>query len=320
VDDLEKRPKAGAGGPARGERRRWAFWRSGLAGLALSGLPGVAAAADSPGGVRDRLLRITDLFDTSLPGTVGRRNVALYFMPRMADFRDREYIRLPFDARYGVGEEWELTGGVAPFIPNPFQAGPDHRWGPGELKLGVRRDLGRLPGWFDETTAGFEIRSPVGKPPTRLNDHHTHLKPFVAATRNAGGWPDTMVYANLSYDHSVRLWRRGPIPPEVVRRNVVELVPGLLYQPGPYGVFAEYRVRRVAENSAWYLTDEARVGLLWDVPLARSEKWRLPGKWQVELVYKHEFSTTRDREPDQGPALRVNWRTKVREVLASPKP
>jgi hypothetical protein len=56
------------------------------------------------------------------------------------------------------------------------------------------------------------------------------------------------------------------------------------------------------------------------VPLARSEKWRLPGKWQVELVYKHEFSTTRDREPDQGPALRVNWRTKVREVLASPKP
>jgi hypothetical protein len=320
VDDLEKRPKAGAGGPARGERRRWAFWRSGLAGLALSGLPGVAAAADSPGGVRDRLLRITDLFDTSLPGTVGRRNVALYFMPRMADFRDREYIRLPFDARYGVGEEWELTGGVAPFIPNPFQAGPDHRWGPGELKLGVRRDLGRLPGWFDETTAGFEMRSPVGKPPTRLNDHHTHLKPFVAATRNAGGWPDTMVYANLSYDHSVRLWRRGPIPPEVVRRNVVELVPGLLYQPGPYGVFAEYRVRRVAENSAWYLTDEARVGLLWDVPLARSEKWRLPGKWQVELVYKHEFSTTRDREPDQGPALRVNWRTKVREVLASPKP
>jgi len=287
--------------------------------VALSGLPGLALAGEAPSGMRDRLLRISDLFDTSLPGTVGRRNVALYFMPRMADFRDREYIRLPFDARYGVGDQWEVTGGIAPFIPNPFNAGPDHRWGPGELKLGVRRDLGRLPGLFEETTAGFETRFPVGRPPTRLNDHHTHLKPFVAGTHSVGRWPDTTFYANLSYDHSARWWRRGAVPPDVVRRNVVELVPGLLYKPGQYGVFAEYRVRRVAESSAWYLTDEARAGVLWDVPLARSATWKLPGKWQVELVYKHEFSTTRDREPDQGPAVRVRWRRfSQRENLGAP--
>lgn len=275
-----------------------------------------AGAAEATTGIREQILRVTDLLDTILPGTIGPRNLTLRFAPKFSDFRDREYVRAPLEVRYGVAERWDVTGGVTPFGPNPFNAGLDHRWGPGEIKVGVRHDLGAWRHFFDATTVGVETRVPVGRPPVPLNDHYTHVKPFVSATHALAQWPDTTFYANLSYDRSVELTHRDEPPAGVVRRNVTEAVPGLLYKPGPFGTFAEWRARCIADETGQYLAHEGRVGVLWDVPLVRSEQWRLPGKWQLELAYKHEIAGERGREPDRGVTARVTWRTTLREVLA----
>lgn len=272
-------------------------------------------AAETVDGVRGQILKMTDIFDTVLPGTIGKRNMTLHFTPKFSDFRDREYVRYPLEVRYGLAERWDVSGGVTPFAPNPFNSGQDHRWGPGELKLGLRYDLGARLKFFDDTTVGFETRVPVGKPPTPLNDHYTHVKPFVSAAHTLLQWPDTTFYTNVSYDRSVELSHRGEPPPDVVRRNVLEVVPGLLFKPGEFGTFAEYRVRLISEEADRYLAHEARIGALWDVPLARSEKWRLPGKWQIEIAYKHEITGEAGRDLDRGLAARVTWRTTLREVL-----
>ena len=292
------------------------YFRAFAALLALHA-PAVIFSGEASGSMREQILRMTDFFDTTLPGTVGKRNMTLHYTPKFSDFRDREYIRYPFEVRYGVGERWDLSGGMTPFGPNPFNSGHDHRWGPGEAKLGLRYDLGARLNFFDETTVGFETRAPVGKPPTPLNDHYTHVKPLVSASHSLRRWPDTTFYANLSYDRSVELSHRGEPPPAGVRRNVVEIVPGLLFKPGQFGTFTEWRFRHIAEETDAYLGQEARVGAIWDVPLARSEKWRLPGKWQLEVAYKYEFACEKGRERDQGLAARVTWRTTLREVLTS---
>ncbi len=263
--------------------------------------------------VRERILRMTEFLDTMLPGTLGDRNITLHFTPKFTDFRDREFVRYPFEVRYGATDRLELVGGISPFAPNPFNPGRDHRWGPGEAKLGARYDLANPLFFYDSATIGFETRVPLGKPPVPLNDHYTHVRPFLATSRILRSHPDTTFYTNFSYDRSVKLTPREEPPPEVVRRHIAEVAPGLLYKPSELGYFGEYRFRHIQEPTNWHLGHEARVGTIWDVPLQRSADWHLPGKWQVEVALK--FTTEEGHGRNTGISARVNWRTTLREVL-----
>ena len=263
--------------------------------------------------VRESVLQMTDFFDTMLPGVLGENDITLHVQPKFSDLRDREFMRFPLELRYGLTDRWELKGGIVPFTPNPFNRGRQHRWGPGELRLGARYDLRKSLGFFDQTTVGFEARAPVGKPPVQFNDHYTHVKPFVSAARKLHRWPATTFYANAAYDRTIDLTHRAAPPPEVVRRNIVEVAPGLLYKPGEFGYFTEYRFRHLREDDGYRLAHDVQFGTIWDVPLARTAKWRLPGKWQLDLAYKVSREEGRDR--DQGVSARVNWRTTLREVL-----
>src|SRR6185295_9510945 len=127
-------------------------------------------------------------------------------------------------------------------------------------------------------------------------------------------WPSTTFYSNLSYDRSVELTHRAAPPAGVVRRNIIEVAPGLLFKPGELGYFAEYHIRHISEDVGPHLAHEVQFGTIWDIPLARSERWNLPGKWQLELAYK--VSHEEGRDTDQGVSARVNWRTTLREVLS----
>ncbi len=285
-----------------------------LALLLMAGrLLAVDAATPPRERISERVLRMTEFFDTMLPGVLEEQNLTLHFKPKFSDLRANEFMRFPFEVRYGYSERLELFGGLVPFTPNPFNRGREHRWGPGEARLGARFDLGRRLSFFDDTTVGVETRVPLGKPPIEFNDHYTHVKPFVSAARTLLSIPDTTFYANLSYDRSVKLTRRGTPPLEVMRRNVIEVVPGLLYKPSEFGYFTEYRWRHITEELEWHVGHEIRLGTIWDIPIARSRKWNLPGKWQLELAYKVEHEEGRDT--DHGIAARVNWRTSLREVL-----
>ncbi len=270
-----------------------------------------SATADT---LREHVLRMTDFFDTTLPGVLDAHDLTLSFRPKLADLRDQEYIRFPVLLRYGLTDRWELQGGLVPFAPNPFNRGREHRWGPGEARLGARYDF-RCPfGFFDQTTAGLDFRIPVGRPPVELNDHYTHVRPSLSAARDLASLPSTKFYLNFAYDRSVDLTHRSPPPAAVIRRNTIELAPGLLYKPGQLGYFTEYRFRHFSEDVGPHLGHEVQLGTIWDVPLARSAAWKLPGKWQLELAYR--VTREEGRATDHGVSARVNWRTTLREVLA----
>jgi hypothetical protein len=285
----------------------------------LALLVGVARAARPTTGdrVREQVLRMTEFFDTMLPGVLEEHNMTVHVRPKFSDLRNYEYWRFPFELRYGLTDHLELQGGLVPFTPNPFNRGREHRWGPGEIKLGARYDIGNSLRFFDDTTLGFETRIPVGRPPIELNDHYTHLKPFVSTARTLRMLPSTTLYANIAYDRSVDLTHRSPPPVIVERRNIFEFAPGLLFKPSQFGYFAEYRLRHIRNDWGWHLEHAVQFGTIWDIPLERTEKWKLPGKWQLELAYK--ISHEEGYETDHGVSARVNWRTTLREVLEHTK-
>jgi hypothetical protein len=294
---------------------------------ALGGLrPSIAAEAskeENPTPVqvitsrmREDLLRMNDFFDTMLPGTLAERNIILKFQPKFSDLRDNEFIRFPFELRYGFTEKLELFGGMTPYTPNPFNRGRDHSWGFGEIRLGARYNLGKLLRFYDEATVGFEERSPLGSPPLELIDSYTHLRPFLSASRQLKFLPDTKFFTNFGYDHEVNT--PGRSRPIVSKRHVAEVGPGLLYKPGEFGLFGEYRFRYIDQPMIGsHKAHDSKVGVLWDIPLDRSQKWNLPGKWQVEVAYK--FDREEGYEDNRGITARVNWRTSLREVLRAPQ-
>jgi hypothetical protein len=263
--------------------------------------------------LRERVLQMTDFVDTMLPGTLGEHNMTLHFTPKFSDFRDREFVRYPLELRYGATDRLELTAGVSPFAPNPINSGRDHRWGPGEARLGGRFDLKGPIFFYDKATIGLDNRFPLGKPPVQLNDHYTHVRPWLATSRALRSFHDTTFYTNFSYDRSVKLTPREAPPPEVIRRHIAEVAPGLLYKPGELGYFTEYRFRHFQEPDSWHLGHEIQIGTIWDVPLWRTAKWKLPGKWQAEVAYR--VTTEEGHGLSQGISARVNWRTTLREVL-----
>lgn len=285
-----------------------------LAGIVC--LPLASAAQDPATAIKDGVLRMTEYFDTTLPGVLQEHNVTLHFTPKFSDLRDEEYIRYPLELRYGAGRLWELSGGLTPFTPNPINSGYEHRWGLGEAKLGARYDLGqRWFKFFDDNTLGLENRIPLGRPPYDLNDGYTHVRPFLSSARALRMWPDVTFYNTISYDRSVELTHRDPPPPEVMRKNIIEVAPGLLYKPGEFGYFAEYRWQHITEETEWHLAHEVRFGAIWDIPRARTTQWSLPGKWQLEVAFKYDHEEGRGHS--QGLTARVNWRTTLREVLSS---
>lgn len=287
----------------------------GCAPLVLAGLSS-PLLADVGGSVFDRMRDdMTEFFDTILPGTLRKYNTVLDFSPKFSDFRNREFIRYPLELRYGASDHLELFAGLTPFSPSPFNDGYDHRWGLGEITLGFRRDLQNGLGFYDQATWGVETRTPLGKPPLDLNEGFIHVRPFLTASRNLT-WPHTKFFTSLSYDRSIDTPRRDPPPPsKFLRQHIAEIDPGLLYKPGIYGGFVEYEFRHLEEPDGYRLSHGGKLGMIWDVPLAKSRSWKLPGKWQIELAYK--LVKEEGRGIDQGIVTRVRLRTTLREVLDS---
>ncbi|HWA08250.1 MAG TPA: hypothetical protein VG838_02165 [Opitutaceae bacterium] len=290
-----------------------------MAGAAEAASSAAPAASGSPQlitSMREDVLRMSEFFNTMLPGTLSQYNVVLDFSPKFSDFRDNEFIRYPLELRYGLTSHTELFGDVIPYSPNPINSGRDHRWGPGEAQLGIRHNFGRIPHLFyDDFTVGFAARTPLGSPPVEINDHYTHLTPTISASRQLH-WPHTTLYTTFSYDREVD----GPaVPPiGVIRRHTTEIAPGVLYKPGEFGGFFDYTFRHFSQDMDAHLGHEFKLGGIWDAPLARTAKWGLPGKWQVELAYR--YSTEEGVGRDQGLTARVHWRTTLREMLnQSPK-
>lgn len=265
--------------------------------------------------MREDLLRMNDFFDTMVPGTLSEYNVVLKFSPKFSDLRDNEYIRYPFELRYGLTPRWELFGGMTPYHPNPFNDGRDHRWGFGQIRLGARYNLRKFLGVFDEATAGFETRTPLGAPPLEIIGRYTHLRPFLTTARKLAFLPDTTLFTNFAYDREVNTPTREH--PPVSKMHIAEVAPSILYKPNEFGGFVEYRFRYITQAWGSHNAHDTKVGVLWDVPLDRTQRLKLPGKFQIELAYK--YNREEGYDTDKGVTARVSWRTTLREVLKAPE-
>ncbi len=293
-----------------------------------------ATEEDKPGRVREVLrdiygapkavgryvadLKLTDFFDTRLPAAMKKYNLELSFSPRLGDVAKREFIRYPLELRYATSEKVEIYTRLTPFSPNPIDEGVDHRWGPGSVELGVRRQFELPKMFFQKISLGLGWRLPWGNPPVDLIDHYTHLRPVVTGVRQLEEFKSTWLLTSVSYDRAYWGPKREEIPAEVVRRHYIEITEGVVYKPGEWGCFSDYTWRHINEPEGYRLGHRLRLGGIWDPVKGKTRNWGLPGKWLVELGVKAEKEDGLDA--DLGVFARVRVKTSVKEVLKTRMP
>lgn len=260
------------------------------------------------------ILRMRELFDTTIPGTMKKYKLVFSFSPRSSDLRKGEFIRMATTLRYGLSSRWEINGGMTPYVPSPINSGNEHRWGMGEAKLGLRYNWGHWGKLFDKVTLGLEGRTPLGRPPPSLIDSFSHVVPLIA-TSHPLPFDHTNLYINITYDRAFDAPLRENPPPGILRRHVFNVSPSVLYKPGEFGAFVSYSWRIFDdENVGHHLGHEVKAGPIWDIPLWRTQSWGLPGKWQLEVAGR---LTLEEGQPDDtGISVRVRWRTSLREIFS----
>lgn len=266
------------------------------------------------GAFGNTLLVANEFFNSSLPGTLGRYNLALDFQPKIGDLLRKEYIRFPLTLRYGFADNWEALAGFTPVTPNPFKSGEDQKWSFGEYRLGLRLDVRPILPIWEQMTIGLDFRSPLGRPPRRLNDGYAHIRPFLTMARPIWQVDSTLLYFNLSYDYSFDAPFRNSIPyAPVIRRHEFDITPGIIYKPGELGYFAEYTLRFIEEPNDNRRANVYTAGFIWDPPRSRTRLLRLPGNWQFELGYR--LTDEQNRSVRHSVQFRARWRGDLRQIL-----
>lgn len=266
------------------------------------------------GRLGNTLLVANEFFNSTLPGTLGRYNLALDFQPKIGDLLRREYIRFPLTLRYGFADDWEALAGFTPVTPNPFKSGDGQKWSFGEYRLGLRHNVRPILPIWEQMTIGLDFRSPLGRPPVQLIDGYAHIRPFLTVARPILQVDNTLLFLNLSYDYSIDApFRNSTPPPPIVRRHEFDITPGIIYKPTELGYFAEYTLRFIEEPNDHRRAHIYTVGFIWDPPRSRTRLLRLPGNWQFELGYR--LTDEQQRSIGHSIQFRARWRGDLREIL-----
>lgn len=225
-------------------------------------------ATPAPGALSDDELRLRGVFDTALPQTERKHALKLIFHPHFGDFTQRDELRIPLGLRYGLSQNWEVTGEVEGY----FSHGLGDRSffdeaGLSLLHLGTKYHWDKSPweGW--DTAAGVDYTMTIGHPPSDVTDGLEHFVPFVTFSHRLEDWPEVRVFWGLSADET----RRSDIPGER-RKNQLgddmqKLTGGLVWQRGDFGYTLE------ASVATTRLTGEThedlfsiQPGIIWKLP------------------------------------------------------
>src|SRR5690606_21207745 len=86
--------------------------------LAQAAGPPEAERAKFGHGLLDRLA------NTPLPFTSPDSAIGIDVQPKLADFVDRRYVRLPIELTYGFTRDFEGSVGIVPYFENPLDSDP----------------------------------------------------------------------------------------------------------------------------------------------------------------------------------------------------
>ncbi|WP_438479146.1 hypothetical protein [Oleiharenicola lentus] len=283
------------------------------AGGALLALTGLAAEKEVP----DDDLRIRGIFNSNLPGTEKKHSLRFIFHPHLGDLINEDYLRTPMGARYGITQQWEVSGEVETYFSHGL--GDEKffdRFGFSQVRFGTKYRFAK-PLFADwETATGMDFSSPVGSPPAKVNDGLEHLMPFVTFARPLDGHPNVRVFWGLGADLVDRSSVPGQLRKNQLSDDSLNLTTGVVWKRGimNYTLETNYATTRgIGQVDEDVFT--VRPGFVWEVP-EKYTKGYLGGRWLVGLGLRASFG---EDGTDLGASAKVRVNFDFKKLLRRKK-
>lgn len=209
---------------------------------------------------------IQDLFEIDLPKTERGGQVQFSFQPHFRDLIDKDYMRVPFEIRWGVNNHFELNSDIDTYFDLGLHKGNSGD-GISELHFGAKYAwLEWLkPTW--ETSVGFNTSIPVSRPPIELTDGHDHFAPYIVFGRKLDDVPGLSGFINVHADFVTASPTPGNFGQNEPHTHSMTVTPGVLYDHDPWHYTLEVdatTTRLIGSGSHDFLT--IRPGVVWVLP------------------------------------------------------
>lgn len=256
-----------------------------LAGLLLT-VPSLRAQVPAPvePKVTDDELRIRGVFDTALPGVEKKNRLKLIVHPHFGDLHRKDYLRAPLGLRYGLTEDWEVTGEVEAYFSHGLGSEPFfERAGFSSYHFGTKYRLGERfwSGW--DTGVGLDFITPNGNPPADVTDGLRHFSYFVTFSRHLELRPEIRFFWGLSLDNVTSTGLPVTLDENELGDDSTSVNAGIVWQRPKLTYTFETTLastRLVGDNKRDVLT--IRPGIVW--PLPSHYKFKARGQWLLGVA------------------------------------
>lgn len=235
----------------------------------------------------DDQLRIRGVFNTALPGTEKKNSLRFIFHPHFGDFTRKDYLRIPVGLRYGLTDNWEVTGEVEGYVSHGFGDVPaGEEFGFSNIHFGTKYHLKEqvLGGW--DSAVGFDYVQPVGHPPMEVTDGLTHMVPFMSFSRRLERDPRWRVFWGFGADLINKTDVAGELEKNQLGDDSVNVTGGVVWDRNRWHYTLEGQVATSAgigaPNNGTVFT--LRPGVVWDVP-DKYMSW-IGGHWVVGVALR----------------------------------
>jgi len=244
-----------------------------------------AAPSAGPPKLTDDQLRIRGVFNTALPGTEKKNSLRFIFHPHFGDFTQKDYLRIPVGLRYGLTDNWEVTGEVEGYVSHGFGDVPAFKeYGFSNIHFGTKYHLKEqvLGGW--DSAVGFDYIQPVSHPPMEVTDGLTHMVPFMSFSRRLERDPRWRVFWGFGADLINKTDVPGKLEKNELGDDSVNVTGGVVWDRNRWHYTFESQVATSAgigaPNNGTVVT--LRPGVVWDVP-EKYTRW-IGGRWVLGVA------------------------------------
>lgn len=246
-------------------------------------VPATAEKAAEPK-VSDDELRIQGIFNSALPGVEKKNRLKLIIHPHFGDFHRKDYVRMPVGLRYGLTQNWEITGEVETYFSHGLgdEAFFD-RYGFASYHFGTKYRIGTdfWPGW--DTGVGMDYITPNGSPPPDVTDGLRHFSYFVTFSRYLESRPDIRFFWGVSTDNISSTGLPVTLDDNELGDDSIGLNGGIVWTHGKvvYTFETTFATTRITgDNERDVIT--FRPGIVW--PLPKRLTFNSRGQWFAGLA------------------------------------
>jgi hypothetical protein len=146
-------------------------------------------------------MQIEGVFNSSLPGTEKKNRLKLLFRPHFGDFHRKDYLRVPLALRYGLTDNWDVTGGMEGYFSHGLG---DVNWmdeyGFSALRFSTKYRIGHRFWAHWDMGVGIDYITPVSSPPADVSDGLSHFGYHVSFSRELESWEGWRIFWAVGAD------------------------------------------------------------------------------------------------------------------------